>query len=128
MNSQNTAFLKAGIQATLINGRIHEVSCCALKDKAHPIRYHQGPPSGFLSRDSSNVPEAQQLSPFAQIAVKLRCDSAHRHARRHLFLLNSRHSQRESKMKECRRETAKLQEIETALGPNHLDEELDLSE
>jgi len=31
-------------------------------------------------------------------------------------------------MKERRQETGKLQEIGTALGPNHLDEELDLGE
>lgn len=98
MNSQTTAFLKTGIHPTLINGCTEEVSCCASKDKAHPVRYHQGPPSGFLSRDSSNVPEAQQISPLSQIAVKLRCDSARRHVQRHLFLLNSWRSQRESKM------------------------------
>ena len=122
MNSQTTAFLKTGIQPTLINGRIQEVSCCASKEKAYPVRYHQGPPSG------SNVQEAQQISPLAQIAVKLRRDSTHRHARRHLFLLNSWHSQWESKMKERRQETGKLQEMGTALSPNYPDEETDLSE
>jgi len=83
MNSPTTAFLKTGIQPTLSNGCIQEVSWCASKEKAHPIRYHQGPPSG------SNVQEAQLISPLAQTAVKLRRDSAHRHARQHLFLLNS---------------------------------------
>lgn len=122
MNCQTTAFLKTGIQPTLINGCIQEISCYASKERAHPIRYHQGPPSG------SNVQEAHQISPLAQIAVKLHCDSAHRHARRHLFLLNSWHSQWESKMKEHRLDTRKLQEIRTVLSPNHLDEAMDLSE
>lgn len=67
------------------NGRLQEFPCCASKEKAHSIRH-------IKAHQLASCPEPAamfKISPLAQIAVNPRRDSAHRHARRHLFLLSS---------------------------------------
>lgn len=124
MNSQTRAF--QGWNPTFLNQWIYSRSFLLrfrrTNTSSQGPKYHRGRPPGFLSRDSPIAQEAQQLSPSP---IEQRGDSAHRHAQRHLFLLNKWHSQWESKMKEHRQET-ELPDIRPELGPNHLDEEPDL--